>query len=125
MMSEATNSLLEMKFEWIGAHSTIPGIRQSWKAKLRKISEAMPKLRFHGETPIRNGKDLDNPVAKSVKRSCTVLSPVEEANPDNNLEKTVESSIKRSIDNLVKCILETIRTELRNTIRLSMPKLVI
>ena len=76
------------------------------------VSEAKPELRYHGETPIRNGKDLDTPVTKIVKRSCTVLSPVEESNS----EKTVESSIKRSIDNLVPCILETIRTELRNTI---------
>ena len=82
----------------------------------RNVSEAMPKLRFHGETPIRNGKDLDTPVAKSVKRSCTVLSPVEESNSGVNLGKTVESSIKRSIDNLVPCILQTIRTELLNAI---------
>ena len=55
-------------------------------------------------------------VAKSVNRSVTVFSPVEEANPDMNLERTLDSSIKRSIDNLVPCILETIRTELRTTI---------
>ena len=61
----------------------------------QNFSEALPELRFHGETPIRNGKDLYTPVAKSVKRSCAVLSPVEEAHPDVNLEETVESSIKR------------------------------
>ena len=75
----------------------------------RKVSEAMPDLRFHGETPIRNGT-LIIPLQKSVKRSCTVLSPVKESNSDVNLEQTVESSIKRSIDNLVPCILETSRT---------------
>ena len=106
-----------MKFKWIGAQSTIHGIRQSWKVKLRQnFSEAIPELRFHGETPLRNGKDLDTHVAKSVNRRCTVLSAVEQSNPDVNLEKTVESSIKRLIDNLVPCILETIRNELRNTI---------
>ena len=81
----------------------------------QNFSEAMPELRFHGETPIRNGDDPDTTNAKRVQRGCTVLSPVEEANPDVNLEKAVESSIKRSIDNLVPRILEMIRTELRNT----------
>ena len=116
MMSEATNSVgneIQMERTAINdiANSTV------LESKIvRNVSEAMPELRFHGETLIRNGKDLDTPVAKSVKRSCTVLSPVEESNSDVNLEKTVESSIKRSIDHLVPCILETIRTELRNTI---------
>ena len=112
MMSEDTNSVgnkVQMDGSAINATVLEGKIAQ-------KFSEAMPELRFHGETPIRNGKDLDTPVAKSVKRSCAVLSPAEEAHPDVNLEKTVESSIKRSIDNLVPCILETIRTELRNTI---------
>ena len=83
----------------------------------RNFIEAMPELRFQGQTPIRNDKDLDDtPVAKSVKRSCTATSPLEESNSVVNLEKTVESSIKRSIDNLVPCKLQTIRSELRNTI---------
>ena len=116
MLSEATNSVgYEVQMDG----SAINGTRNSTvlEGKIaQNFSEAMPELRFHGETPNRNGKDLDTPVAKSVKRSCAVLSPVEEANPDVNLEKKVESSIKRSIDNIVPCILETLRTELRNTI---------
>ena len=116
MMSEATNSVgneIQMDRTTINdlANSTV------LESKIaRNVSEAMPELRFHGEKPIRNGKDLDTPVAKSVKRSCIVLSPVEVSNSDVNLEKTVESSIKISIDNLVPCTLENIRTELRNTI---------
>ena len=116
MMSEATNSVGNE----IHMDRTAINDIANWTVLERKIarnfSEVMSELRFHGETPIRNGKDLDNPVAKSVTRSFSVLSPVEESNSDVKLEKTVESSIKRSIDNLVPCILETIRTELRNTI---------
>ena len=116
MMSEATNSVgNEVQMDG----SAINGTRNSTvlEGKIaQNFSEAMPELRFHGETPDTNGKDLDTPVAKRVRRSCAVLSPVKEANPDVNLEKKVESSIKRSIDNIVPCILETIRTELRNTI---------
>ena len=115
-MSEAKNSVgneIQMDRTAINdiANSTV------LESKIaRNVFEAIPELRFHGETPIRNGKDHDTPVAKSVKRSCTVLSPVEESNSDVNLEKTVESSIIRSIDKLVPCILENIRTGLRNTI---------
>ena len=116
MMSEARNSVgKEVQMD----RSAINDTRNSTvlEGKIaQNFSEAIPELRFHGETPLRNGKDLDTHVAKSVNRSCTVLSPMEQSNPDVNLEKTVESSIKRSIDNLVPCILETIRNELRNTI---------
>ena len=116
MLSEAINSVgNEVQMD----RSAINDTRNSTvlEGKIaQNFSEAMPELRYHGETPIRNGDDTDTTVAKSVQRGCTVLSPVEEANPDVNLEKTVESSIKRSIDNLVPRIPEMIRTELRNTI---------
>ena len=36
-------------------------------------------------------------------------------NSEVNLEKRVESSIKRTIDILVSCLFETIRTEMPNT----------
>ena len=115
-MSKATNSVRnEIQMDRVAindiANSTV---RESTIA--RNFSEAMAELRFHGEIPIGNVKELDTPVAKRVKRSCTVLIPVNEANPYMNSEKRTDSSIKRSTDNLVPCILETIRTELRITI---------
>ena len=117
MSSKATNSVgIEIQMD----RTAINDIAKSTvleSKNARNFIEAMPELRFQGETPIRNGKDLDDTaVAKSVKRSFTVTSPLEESNSVMNLEKTVQSSIKRSIDNIVPCILETIRTQLRNTI---------
>ena len=64
MMSEATNSVgneIQMDRTAINdiANSTV------LESKIAcNFSEAMPELRFHGETPIRNGKDLDTPVEK-------------------------------------------------------------
>ena len=66
-MSEAINSVgneIQMDKTAINdiANSTVP------ESKIARIlSAARPELRFHGETPIRNAKELDTLFAKSAK----------------------------------------------------------